>query len=310
MTAPLARNQNFVCCDYSQQVGEPLFATATRVDVWWLLEERQPWGKEAFAESGLLAEVKNHLTSALNAVSGSRLQLIRQPSRRPDEAISFFVAKSGEHGSTLYRFELATYEELLDLDLPGIAAGDGRYQSYLTDSRVLLVCVNGKRDVSCAKYGAPVYETLSQLAPGTAWQTTHLGGHRFAATSVFLPHGLCYGRLTPEQVPDVVEEYRRDRIILEAYRGRSFYDEPLQAADYFLRQKTDNRAINGLRLIEAHETQNRCWRVSFESLPDRNRYIVDIEQFASDFKVYKSSTDKEPVQVPQYRLFDYQLLAR
>src|SRR5258708_15990258 len=206
MTSPLATNPGIVCCDYSRQVGEPLFATTTHVRIWLLLEQPLPWGKEAFAESSLPQAVKQHLSAALDAIPGSRLQFIRQPARQRNQGIAFFVVLSSELRSVLYRFDLAAYEDLLNLDLTAVAAGDVNYETNRSEESVLLVCTNGRRDISCAKYGTVVYDALSKLAPGSTWQTTHLGGHRFAATALFLPHGLCYGRLTPDQVATAVEE--------------------------------------------------------------------------------------------------------
>jgi hypothetical protein len=51
---------------------------------------------------------------------------------------------------------------------------------------MLLVCTNGRRDVCCALWGQRFYAAAAALLPNV-WQTTHLGGHRFAATAVSLP---------------------------------------------------------------------------------------------------------------------------
>ena len=47
-----------------------------------------------------------------------------------------------------------------------------------------------------------------------------------------------YGYLTPQLAPIFSEATRNDSIHLPKYRGRSFYDGPTNAADYFLRKET------------------------------------------------------------------------
>src|SRR5258708_31677608 len=115
MTSPLTTNQGLVCCEYSRQAGEPLFATATVVDVCLLLEQPLPWGKEAFIESALPQSVKAHLSAALDTIPRSRLQFIRQPTRQRTQGITFFLVLSRELRSAVYRFYLALYEDIFDL---------------------------------------------------------------------------------------------------------------------------------------------------------------------------------------------------
>ena len=75
----------------------------------------------------------------------------------------------------------------------GVVAGDPKYQKYVSDARLYLVCTNGNRDKCCAKFGQPVYEQVARDVGESAWQTTHIGGHRFAATIMLLPTGDMFG---------------------------------------------------------------------------------------------------------------------
>jgi hypothetical protein len=58
--------------------------------------------------------------------------------------------------------------------------------------------------VCCARLGVPLAQALAARHPGPVWETTPVGGHRFAANLVLLPHGLYYGPVT-------VGGRRRDR---------------------------------------------------------------------------------------------------
>ncbi len=91
-----------------------------------------------------------------------------------------FQAETTESGGLLVRRTLA---ELEGLAVPADADGDEPMTSPL-----LLVCAHGRRDACCAKLGTPVYESLSpHVDPGLLWQSSHHGGHRFAANVLVAP---------------------------------------------------------------------------------------------------------------------------
>src|SRR5207244_2028561 len=186
-------SQKFYSCEFSEQAGEQLFGTATRADVWFCLEYARPWGAEAFDESSIPDSVKQHISSTLSAVPKSRLELIKR--RASAGTVQFYIAVASEQHPKLYRFDFDGYEELLTLDIPAVIANDSAYQQYIREQPIFLVCANGRRDVCCAKLGLPVYEAIHRHAPNLTWQCSHVGGHRFAANVVFLPEGICYGRI-------------------------------------------------------------------------------------------------------------------
>ena len=46
---------------------------------------------------------------------------------------------------------------------------------------IVLVCAHGRRDACCARLGPPLFDALAPHCPPDAlWQSSHLGGHRFA----------------------------------------------------------------------------------------------------------------------------------
>ena len=70
------------CADTSREAGEPLGATASRVDHWLLVEYPGRWARDAVAGSLIPPEAKEHLRDALAALPHGRLLLIRRPDRR------------------------------------------------------------------------------------------------------------------------------------------------------------------------------------------------------------------------------------
>ncbi|MBX3080641.1 MAG: hypothetical protein KF716_03340 [Anaerolineae bacterium] len=301
-TAPI------LCAEMSMQVGEPLMATASRVDVWFVLETDQVFGVEAFAEVQLPDAVRAHLAAALKAVPQSRMQLIRVGKERPKTpGYSFFVALGRDVDPLLYKFQLADYEDLLKIDLTKVAAGDPQYAANLSDEPLYLICANGKRDRCCARSGLPIYEAMSTYLASiglqhTVWTTSHIGGHRFAGTGVFLPAGICYGRMDPSAAAEFVESYRQGQLLAKYLRGRGAYPEHVQAAEHFIRQQTGFTGIDTLRFVSSEAVGEKQWRIVFAV--HGTPHTVTVRETQSEFLTFKNSTDTSGVRVPQFSLVD------
>ena len=247
------------CSVLSQQLNEPIIGTAGRGDIWLLLEYNESWAAKATQENGLPRPVQAHLDAFLAVTPHSRLQFIRQSGRRGD--LAFFVAVLTGERPTLYRFDLANYEALLTLDLGVVAAG--RYEQAKTDQSLLLVCTNGKRDRCCALYGLALYQALTEMGGAAVWQTTHLGGHRFAPTLVSLPDGYVYGRVAPAGANQLWAAHQGCELWLDHLRGRACYDGPTQAAEILLRQHTGRVAPDDFRWLATEKGENGQWLVRF-----------------------------------------------
>jgi hypothetical protein len=291
----------FYACELSLRAGESLIATATRVDVWILLECREGYGREAFAESSIPEAVKHHLNQQLKAIPNSRLQLIKQE-RHSAGPLAFYISVANSTPPRLVQFSLQRYEDLLTFDLPAIVAGQSEPQALSTEP-VYLVCTNGKRDKCCTRFGVPTYNELASIVGANAWQTSHLGGHRFAATGVFLPYGVAYGRIA--NMTQLVESYRKGEIVLEHYRGRSCYAEPVQAAEYYLRRETNQLQLGYFAFVSAQRQDEGHWAVVFHDVIGK-QYTIRIKQELTDFAIHKNSDDPERKPVPQFILTGYE----
>ncbi len=297
-----------LCCDSSLLAGEQLFGTAPRADVWFLLEYREAWAAKALQQSSLPEAVRVRLLAGLDGYS-VRTQLIRQEGRRSDRPIAFFVVVADELLPRLYAFQLRTYKDLLALDIPAIVAGEPRYTASLSTQLLFLICTNGRRDPACAREGLAVYRAAQAYAGGSVWQTTHLGGHRFAATGVFFPHGVYYGRVTAGSVPQLIADYHQQQIDLAHFRGRACYDKPVQAAAYYVRELNGLHTLPGIHLIEAFREADVYWSVRFLSLADRVVHTIRLEVEPAGLVVQLNSRDSAPSPVSRYRLAGYSVYA-
>lgn len=124
---------------------------------------------------------------------------------------------------------------------------DGKAFAGAHDRRItIIVCTDSRRDACCARYGFSTYKALVAIADPAKFhivQATHIGGCRFAASLVVLPHRQRYGRMTAGQAPAFIEALSRGQIFLPAYKGRSDEPEPIQVAELAaLKWAADNDA--------------------------------------------------------------------
>jgi hypothetical protein len=133
------------------------------------------------------------------------------------------------------------WEDLLELDFE--APGEP------VSHPLLLVCTHGKHDRCCARLGRPLYEALAEQADDEwVWQSSHVGGDRFAGNLVCLPEGLYFGRVRPGHAWRLLDEYLAGRIDLEHYRGRACYPFAVQAGELAVRHAYGLRGVDDLTL--------------------------------------------------------------
>ncbi|MBW2212933.1 MAG: hypothetical protein JRF48_00615 [Deltaproteobacteria bacterium] len=186
------------CSIASQEAGESLAGTAVEsVDRWLLLEVTAPWAPKALQSEVLPQSVRAQLTQWLQTPR-SRLQFIRRPGR-PGKRSLFMVVSTASDRRQASQVELDRYEDLLDVDIDALPTKPA--------APTCLVCVHGRRDRCCGLHGSSVFRAI-QSHGVDVWQTSHLGGHRFAACALWLPDGLMYGRLRTEHVEDFVTARR------------------------------------------------------------------------------------------------------
>jgi hypothetical protein len=222
------------CSRASARAGVELAGTATETSRWLLVEHRGAWGRDALEDTELPGAVRETL-----AAFPGRALLVRRPDRRGQQT-TVFEAEATETGGRLTLREIETFEELTE----GIAGGEP------IPGLLLLVCTHGRRDACCARLGVPVFDALAPHAdPERLWQSSHQGGHRFAANVLVLPWGVQLGRVRPHDAPRVAGLLREGRIPLDLYRGRALYPPAVQAAEVFARAHLGVDSVAGLELL-------------------------------------------------------------
>ncbi len=224
------------CADVSSGRDEPLYATASRVARWLLVEHRAAWGPESVPSGRMPASVARALADQA-AAWGARLLLIRRPGARAANDLGgrqIFAVDSRPGYERVLTRRVDDDVSLLDLGLDGPS-----YDMNLWNDReqpLHLVCTHGSNDRCCATRGRPVAAALAAASPETTWECSHLGGDRFAANLLVLPEGLIFGRVQPDDVVRIATQALHDPDPA-TFRGRSSLPAPVQAAQAFARAR-------------------------------------------------------------------------
>jgi hypothetical protein len=286
-----------LCADVAGAAGEPLAATASRVDRWLLVEYRGLWDRDVLGGSLLSEALKAHLRGQLAQLVHSRLLFIKQPPRRGKTRRMLYLGNSrpGEEG--LYALEFEHHDDLLEYDFAEALFG-GAVPGVPVDHPLLVVCTHGKRDRCCAKYGRPLYDGLkSKVDPAWVWQSTHVGGDRFAGNLVVLPEGLYFGQVEEEDLDPVFDGYLERQLYLDRYRGRSTYTFPVQAAELAVREADGLYGIEDVSLRKV-EKRREGWRVTLRANGTTRKVDVDAE--LADEPVYLTCGSVTPQRPRRY----------
>lgn len=250
--------------------AEPMAGTAA-VDAGFLLVEHPgPWGNKALAESRIIPEETRARLAATAAAHGVRVQLIRRPGERGAAGPAYRVFLAHPASGRLDTQVLHDRALLGGLDLDLERRGPG-WQSYA--GPLLLICTNGRRDVCCAEFGRPVAQAVAARLPEETWETTHLGGHRFAVAALTLPDGMSYGRVDAEAGVAIGEAVRRGEVVPSHLRGRTAYPPQVQAAEVALLGELGLTAADALTLV-ADATAEGSGAVTFRSAAGVHDVVV------------------------------------
>ena len=234
------------CAARSLELGEQLAGTGATATGWIGIEHHGGWGSDAPSAAEL-----GGLAAALVA-EGVRVQLLRRPGRPEGELDGGTTTVLLGHAAVTPADRWLRRLELEDpAVLPDLVASDSTTRTEPpsvgepVDGDVWLVCTHGRRDACCAVHGRPVAAALAD-AGADVWETTHTGGHRFAATAVLLPDGLALGRLDAAGPGTLAGRLADGELPPALLRGRCAVPRPVQAAEALARTELGVTERDGL----------------------------------------------------------------
>ncbi|MBD5657115.1 MAG: sucrase ferredoxin [Candidatus Eremiobacteraeota bacterium] len=250
----------FRCAVQAELRGDSMLGTAPPQARVLLVHQPGPWGPRGLCESRCDPEVARRIDAAA-ADAGMRLQTIRRPGKhevgRPAGGYHVGIADTrvGAASITWWRTDdLAEIAVELESGWPRLAP------SEIDTAPLYLVCAHGRHDACCALRGRPVAQALQRVRPGRVWETTHLGGDRFAANLLILPTGQLYGRVPPAVAPDLADRTDAGEVVPGLMRGRIGLSPIAQAALVYAHDRLgivtrDALVVGSVRQIDAQLSQ-------------------------------------------------------
>lgn len=288
------------CSVLAQQSNAPLYGTAAQVDCWLLIEYPNSWHAKALTDNVLPAKINRHLATLPSDVAhlcGKKLRVLFIKQSTRSQITRPLLMLGCATSQTLLCSELSDYDTLTTVTAEHIA-NHQLPNADPVDNGIFLVCTNGQRDMCCGRFGIPLYNKLQATYGARIWQTSHLGGHRFAPNLLCLPSGLSYGFVHEAQADQLIEQHDNGLISLPHLRGRSHYPPAAQAAEYFLRKEFNVRDEQSLTL-KSVQTVNHQSEVLFEAL--NNDYSVFVNA-QSNAHTITASCGANPKAVDAYVL--------
>ncbi|MEJ7771977.1 MAG: sucrase ferredoxin [Geodermatophilaceae bacterium] len=250
---PVPRVDPDRCAPSARRRADPLIATAAPATRWLLVEQPGAWGRHALRQSLLGGDVAVGLLE-MTLEQGVRIQVIRRPPHRThaDRPRRWAYVDSGAPTPTSWWGEYYKDAELLALSL------DGAEGSPSLDP-IFLVCTHARHDACCALFGRPAYSALARRYPESTWETSHVGGDRFAANVVILPGGHYYGGLDGDSALRVITAHSAGQIEPAYYRGASSQAVPTQAAEHYLREYLGEFRIGAVVSLDLQQVDLSRW---------------------------------------------------
>jgi len=298
------------CSMAARSREEALSATASRVKNWLLIEQPGPWGVEALFESRMPVGVAEALHDRADSL-GVRVILIRHPTAQPAVRTAYLANVGGDGGRSpvLVRGTFVDPEELLRIDLARLVQGRPVEFGEPTDDPIYLVCTNGRHDVCCAEQGRPLYDAVERVGTERVWECSHIGGDRFAANLVCLPHGVYFGRIDRDDAMRVVGDYEAGLLSLQHYRGRSSRPILVQAAEHFLRAAEGIRGIDELWVTEDRRPGGGLAEVAFAG-PLGREWVVRLRATRAGRAEYLTCRADRPHRPLRFELLSIEAAAR
>ncbi len=155
----------FQCAVAARDRNESMFATASQVRRWLLIEVRGAWGRDAVADSDLARYASAGWRGRLQADQIRVIAIRRDLDRSSQRALEMFYVESGggSDRGRCWRRRVPTLRAAADA-ASELTTTDGWDDWQSHRAPLLLVCTNGRHDACCATFGRPLARDLRHSA--------------------------------------------------------------------------------------------------------------------------------------------------
>jgi hypothetical protein len=145
-----------------------------------------------------------------------------------------------------------------------------------------------------------VAAALASVYPERTWECSHVGGDRFAANVVVLPHGLFYGHVPASRAVELAKHYDEGLVVPDLLRGSGAFIPPVQAAQHFARTANHSLAVDDLLPTVARQVAADLWRVDLAAQTGLISVELSIHLDTVDARLTCAATP--PAQVRRFEL--------
>jgi hypothetical protein len=271
-----------LCSVEAEARGDSMLGTAPPQMRVLLVHQPGPWGPRGLVESRCDPAVARRFDAAA-ARGGMRLQTIRRPGKHEVgiPAGGFDVGIADTLAGTVSWWRT---NDLADIVAEFESGTPSRPPVAVERAPIFLVCAHGRHDACCALRGRPVAAALQAVRPGRVWETTHLGGDRFAANLLVLPSGELYGRVPPALAGAFADAADAGNVVPALMRGRIGLPPLAQAALIYAHEQLGIVARDALTVGAVEKID-----------PDRARVAIATPQ--GEIVVTVAAETKDPAQL-------------
>ncbi|MET9270054.1 sucrase ferredoxin [Kribbella sp. NPDC003557] len=290
------------CAAQADLRHDALTATAPPAGRWLLIESHSPWPRQALTSLQPSSPLQH--SSAEGDLSGAVARRCRELGIRPVLVRRYGrVDRTGSRrwglvdcwpGREGARWgDLPTDEHLLE-----VLAGNDPGQ--VSNEPVYLVCTHGRHDACCAVRGRPVAAALATAYPERTWECSHIGGDRFAANVVVLPHSLFYGHVPSARAVELAKRYDEGVVVPDLLRGSGAFNPPVQAAQHFARAAGHSPAVDHLLPQSLEVLGENRWRILLAST--HGPIAVEVSAHLDTVEARLTCAGSSPAQVRRFEL--------
>ncbi|MFL6089426.1 MAG: sucrase ferredoxin [Aeromicrobium sp.] len=243
----------FRCAAAATERSEELAGTASRADRFILVEFPTPWPRKALEVFS--DDVRDALADA-TAAARAKVLLVRRPGLRTGELRRWAVADARARRALWGTWETPADLEAL-VDAVGATSTDG-----WSDEPVALVCTHARHDTCCGVRGRPLAAALAASHGDLVWESSHVGGHRFAGNLVFPLDGTYYGRVDADSAAGLVDSHiGGSQVAVEHLRGFSWLEPAAQAVAVEAHRRWGPAGVDAIRHADVVGVAPDVWRV-------------------------------------------------
>ncbi|MCT7957526.1 sucrase ferredoxin [Laspinema palackyanum] len=297
------------CSELTRQAGNSLSGTALNYDNYLLVECPPPWSSYDLETPRIpdnLRAVGDEIYD--NKPIKNRILLIYNPLYHPQNTIRVLAFRKPAGYSLGYvgqEFFVSDINEVASLAQTCFNTPPKEGEANSLKTRDILICTHGQNDRCCARYGNPLYRQALKIIEEFSltdiriWQTSHIGGHRFAPTAIGFPDGRYYGQIDSSALQAILMQSGSIQDLTKAYRGWGILPKPVQLLEKELLTKWGwtgfNFAMNGRILTE--NPKSFSYRVELAVKTDKQIVIYQADIIGDE---------KTRINLPESCVGDYQ----